>query len=73
VQRHAQHPELTLGQIYSALAYYWDHQEELDRAISARHKELELLKQQTKPSRVAERLRRIAATLQINVHSRRKQ
>jgi uncharacterized protein (DUF433 family) len=28
-----QHPQLTLGQIYSALAYYYDHREELDRAI----------------------------------------
>jgi len=28
-----QHPNLTLAQIYSALAYYYDHQEELDRAI----------------------------------------
>jgi uncharacterized protein (DUF433 family) len=28
-----QHPALTLGQIHSALAYYYDHQEELDRAI----------------------------------------
>ena len=24
---HFQHPYLTLGQIHSALAYYWDHQE----------------------------------------------
>jgi uncharacterized protein (DUF433 family) len=31
-----QHPHLTLGQIYSALAYYWDHQEELDRDIERR-------------------------------------
>ena len=31
-----QHPELTLGQIHSALAYYWDHQEELDRDIEDR-------------------------------------
>lgn len=31
-----QHPELTLGQIHSALAYYWDHQEELDRDIEGR-------------------------------------
>jgi uncharacterized protein (DUF433 family) len=30
---HFQHPYLTLGQIYSALAYYWDHQEELDQDI----------------------------------------
>jgi uncharacterized protein (DUF433 family) len=28
-----QHPALTLGQIHSALAYYYDHQEELDREI----------------------------------------
>lgn len=33
---HFQHPYLTLGQIYSALAYYWDHQEELDRDIDRR-------------------------------------
>ena len=31
-----QHPELTLGQIHSALAYYWDHQEELDRDMEDR-------------------------------------
>lgn len=30
------HPYLTLGQIYSALAYYSDHQEELDRDIEQR-------------------------------------
>lgn|GEM_PF-995671 len=30
---HFQHPELSLGQIYSALAYYWDHQKELDTDI----------------------------------------
>jgi uncharacterized protein (DUF433 family) len=33
---HFQHPYLTLGQIYSALAYYWDHQEELDQDIERR-------------------------------------
>jgi len=31
-----QHPYLTLGQIYSALAYYWDHQDELDLDIERR-------------------------------------
>ena len=29
-----QHPHLTLGQIYAALAYYHDHQEAVDAAIS---------------------------------------
>ena len=28
-----QHPDLTLGQIHSALAYYYDHQEEVDALI----------------------------------------
>jgi uncharacterized protein (DUF433 family) len=31
-----QHPHLTLGQIYSALAYYWDHAAELDQDIERR-------------------------------------
>ena len=31
-----QHPALTLGQIYSALAYYADHQEALDQEIEQR-------------------------------------
>ena len=30
-----EHPQLTLGQIHAALAYYYDHKEELDREIEA--------------------------------------
>ena len=30
---HFQHPYLSLGQIHSALAYYWDHRDELDHNI----------------------------------------
>ncbi|NIA31092.1 MAG: DUF433 domain-containing protein [Actinobacteria bacterium] len=33
-----QHPYLTLGQIHSTLAYYWDHKDELDRDIERRIK-----------------------------------
>jgi uncharacterized protein (DUF433 family) len=33
---HLQHPHLTLGQIHSALAYYWDHQDALDADIQRR-------------------------------------
>jgi uncharacterized protein (DUF433 family) len=29
-----QYPHVTLGQIYSALAYYWDHRQELDEEIA---------------------------------------
>jgi uncharacterized protein (DUF433 family) len=32
----AQFPSLSLGQIHSALAYYWDHQAELDQDIDRR-------------------------------------
>ena len=30
---HRQHPHLSLSQIYSALAYYYDHQAEMDHEI----------------------------------------
>src|SRR5882672_8916271 len=33
---HFQHPYLSLGQIHSALAYYWDHKAELDEDIEHR-------------------------------------
>jgi uncharacterized protein (DUF433 family) len=31
-----QYPTLTLGQIHSALAYYWDHKQELDEDMDRR-------------------------------------
>jgi len=33
---HFQFPYLSLGQIYSSLAYYWDHRGELDQDIARR-------------------------------------
>jgi uncharacterized protein (DUF433 family) len=35
---HFQFPHLSLGKVYSALAYYWDHQEELEQDIERRLK-----------------------------------
>ncbi len=35
---HRQHPHLGLPQIYSALAYYYDHKAELDAVIEARRR-----------------------------------
>jgi len=32
---HFQHPHLSMGQIHSALAYYWDHQSEIHQQIEA--------------------------------------
>ena len=41
---HRQHPHLSLGQIYSALAYYYDHQAEMDREIDKQLLEVEKIK-----------------------------
>src|SRR5260370_22998513 len=38
-EMHFQHPHLSLAQIYGALAYYYDHQEELDGEIERRRRE----------------------------------
>lgn len=54
---HFQHPYLTLGQIYSALAYYWDHQEELDRDIERRLRAVEQSQRQSGRSPLAARLK----------------
>ena len=54
---HFQHPYLTLGQIHSALAYYWDHQEELDRDIERRLQFIDQVQRATEPSPLADRLK----------------
>jgi uncharacterized protein (DUF433 family) len=41
---HRQHPYLSLGQIYSTLAYYYDHQAEMDREIDKQLLEVEKIK-----------------------------
>ncbi len=54
---HFQHPHLTLGQIYSALAYYWDHQAELDQDIERRLQFVDQVRRSQKPSALEARLR----------------
>ncbi len=54
---HFQHPYLTLGQIHSALAYYWDHQEELDQDIERRLRRTEQLQQRMGSSPLVARLK----------------
>lgn len=41
---HFQHPYLTLGQIHSALAFYWDHQDEIDADIERRLEQIEQIR-----------------------------
>jgi len=53
---HFQHPYLTLGQIHSALAYYWDHKEELDADIERRWRYADEARRNAGPSSLAARL-----------------
>ena len=56
------YPHLTLGQIHSALAYYWDHQGEMDAFLAKEALETEhLLEQHATPLDRAELERRLAA------------
>src|SRR3954465_12761218 len=51
-----QHPQLTLGQIYSALAYYHDNQAEMDALIDERARKAEELLAATPPSSLRAKL-----------------
>ncbi|MFQ5568020.1 MAG: DUF433 domain-containing protein [Rhodothermales bacterium] len=53
---HFQHPYLPLGQIYSALAYYWDHREALDADIARRLGAVDRAQQRAGPSALRTRL-----------------
>ena len=52
-----QHPQLTLGQVYSALAYYADHQEEFDKEIETQLRHVDQMKKTSKPTPLINRLK----------------
>ena len=54
---HFQHPHLTMGQIHSALAYYWDHKAELDQDMERRLQLVDQLQQTLPSSSAVERLK----------------
>ncbi|MCI0577190.1 MAG: DUF433 domain-containing protein [Chloroflexi bacterium] len=54
---HFQHPYLSMSQIHSALAYYWEHKDELDADIERRREFAEKSRQEAGPSQLAARLR----------------
>jgi uncharacterized protein (DUF433 family) len=54
---HFQHPDLSLGQIHSALAYYWDHKAELDADIELRSEFVEEARRNAGQSALAAKLR----------------
>lgn len=52
-----QHPYLSLGQIHSALAYYWDHQMALDNDIERRLRNVNVMRQARPSSPLFTRLK----------------
>ena len=52
-----QFSHLTLGQIYSALAYYWDHRDELDSDIERRLEKVDGIRKSVPPSPLIKRLK----------------
>jgi|SRR5687768_17476258 len=57
-EMHYQHPNLSLSQIHGALAYYYDHQQELDDDIQRRLEEADRIRAATENKELQERFRR---------------
>src|SRR5690242_16712126 len=53
---HFQHPDLSLAQIYAALAWYHDHQAEMDAEIQRRLAEVDAMKSNAPPSALRAKL-----------------
>lgn len=50
------HPHLSLAQVYAALAWYYDHQEEMDAEIEEQDERLRALRAAAAPSSLQRRL-----------------
>jgi uncharacterized protein (DUF433 family) len=55
---HRQYPSLSLGQIHSALAYYYDHQAEMDQDIERRLRNVERIKSELGEGPISGKLRK---------------
>ena len=53
----ATYPTITLDQVHAALAYYYDHRDEIQAAIAEEERFVEELKAKSGPSLLQERLR----------------
>jgi hypothetical protein len=54
---HDNYPHLTMSQIHSALAYYWDHKKEIDADMERREQYAERLQQEAGESPLSKKLR----------------
>ncbi len=52
-----QHPGLTLSEAYSAMVYYFDHQQEIDAELQAEWEQSESDRKRAQPSKLLLRLR----------------
>ncbi|HEX7723045.1 MAG TPA: DUF433 domain-containing protein [Pyrinomonadaceae bacterium] len=57
-EMHRQHPHLSMAQIHAALAYYYEHQAEVDADIERRNRYVEELRAQQKNPFTREELER---------------
>ena len=49
------HPHLSLAQVYAALAWYYDHQPEMDHEIELQDQRIQALRETAKPSALQNR------------------
>ena len=57
---HFQHPHLSLAQVHAALAFYYDHQADLEADIARRYEMAEVLRAQAKASPLQQRFQGLA-------------
>ena len=58
---HEQYPHLSLGQIYAAFAYYYDHKAELDAQIEADIRRAEEMRAQAGELAVVQKIKQLTA------------
>ncbi|MDZ4401306.1 DUF433 domain-containing protein [Prosthecobacter sp.] len=59
---HENHPDLTLVQIYAALAWFYDHVEEMESQIQEREKRTEVILTKLGNTQLQQRLSRVKAS-----------
>jgi uncharacterized protein (DUF433 family) len=63
MELHRGHPQLSLGQIYSALAYYYDHKDAFDREIEQLRDVAERMQREQGESALVSKLRALGREL----------
>lgn len=51
-------PHLSMGQVHSALAYYWDHKDEIDRDVRRREEYAERMRSEMGQPPIVDKLKR---------------